>query len=100
MYVKPEVRKGLLGRMLVELLETRVMVKQAMKGVKEDKVSFVECPKLLPEDLVILGPETHSGCSTARTKVHRKCYVWLHQRDILWSNACCRDRRQHCSKRS
>ncbi|SJL04429.1 related to DNA polymerase zeta, catalytic subunit [Armillaria ostoyae] len=37
MYVKPEVRKGLLGRMLVELLETRVMVKQAMKGVKEDK---------------------------------------------------------------
>ncbi|KAK0448381.1 uncharacterized protein EV420DRAFT_1751017 [Desarmillaria tabescens] len=36
-YVKPEVRKGLLGRMLVELLETRVMVKQAMKGVKEDK---------------------------------------------------------------
>jgi DNA polymerase zeta len=39
MYVKPEVRKGLLGRMLTELLETRVMVKQAMKGVKEDKAS-------------------------------------------------------------
>jgi DNA polymerase zeta len=38
MFVKPEVRKGLLGRMLVELLETRVMVKQAMKGVKDDKV--------------------------------------------------------------
>ncbi|KZT02722.1 uncharacterized protein LAESUDRAFT_399797 [Laetiporus sulphureus 93-53] len=37
MYVKPEVRKGLLGRMLTELLETRVMVKQAMKGVKDDK---------------------------------------------------------------
>ncbi|EMD42049.1 hypothetical protein CERSUDRAFT_90650 [Gelatoporia subvermispora B] len=37
MYVKPEVRKGLLGRMLTELLDTRVMVKQAMKGVKEDK---------------------------------------------------------------
>ncbi|KAJ7900356.1 hypothetical protein B0H14DRAFT_3104499 [Mycena olivaceomarginata] len=37
MFVKPEVRKGLLGRMLVELLETRVMVKQAMKGVKNDK---------------------------------------------------------------
>jgi DNA polymerase elongation subunit (family B) len=39
MYVKPEVRKGLLGRMLTELLETRVMVKQAMKSVKEDKAS-------------------------------------------------------------
>ncbi|KAJ6604659.1 hypothetical protein DFH09DRAFT_1242601 [Mycena vulgaris] len=37
MFVKPEVRKGLLGRMLAELLETRVMVKQAMKGVKDDK---------------------------------------------------------------
>ncbi|KAJ7783795.1 hypothetical protein DFH07DRAFT_997017, partial [Mycena maculata] len=37
MFVKPEVRKGLLGRMLVELLETRVMVKQAMKGVQDDK---------------------------------------------------------------
>jgi DNA polymerase zeta len=40
MYVKPEVRKGLLGRMLTELLETRVMVKHAMKGVKEDKASI------------------------------------------------------------
>ena len=38
MYVKPIVRQGLLGRMLTELLDTRVMVKQAMKGVKSDKV--------------------------------------------------------------
>ncbi|KAI0078881.1 hypothetical protein K474DRAFT_778270 [Panus rudis PR-1116 ss-1] len=36
-YVKPEVRKGLLGRMLTELLDTRVMVKQAMKSAKGDK---------------------------------------------------------------
>ncbi|KAG1749999.1 uncharacterized protein EDB91DRAFT_1309620 [Suillus paluster] len=36
-YVKPEVRKGLLGRMLTELLDTRVMVKQAMKVSKTDK---------------------------------------------------------------
>ncbi|EIN13737.1 hypothetical protein PUNSTDRAFT_117429 [Punctularia strigosozonata HHB-11173 SS5] len=36
-YVKQHVRKGLLGRMLAELLNTRVMVKQAMKGVKSDK---------------------------------------------------------------
>ena len=41
MYVKQEVRKGLLGRMLTELLDTRVMVKQAMKGVKDDKVLFL-----------------------------------------------------------
>ncbi|KAI9063064.1 hypothetical protein FKP32DRAFT_1593035 [Trametes sanguinea] len=37
MYVKETVRKGLLGRMLTELLDTRVMVKQAMKGAKDDK---------------------------------------------------------------
>jgi len=44
MYVKQDVRKGLLGRMLTELLETRVMVKQAMKGVREDKASMRRCP--------------------------------------------------------
>lgn len=37
MYAMPQVRKGLLGRMLIELLDTRVMVKQAMKAVKSDK---------------------------------------------------------------
>ncbi|KAG6898093.1 hypothetical protein C0992_005420 [Termitomyces sp. T32_za158] len=37
-YVKRDVRKGLLGRMLIELLTTRVMVKQAMKSVKNDQV--------------------------------------------------------------
>ncbi|OSD03436.1 hypothetical protein PYCCODRAFT_1409114 [Trametes coccinea BRFM310] len=37
MYVKETVRKGLLGRMLTELLDTRVMVKQAMKGAKDDR---------------------------------------------------------------
>lgn len=37
-YVKPIVRQGLLGRMLTELLDTRVMVKQAMKSAKDDKV--------------------------------------------------------------
>ncbi|KAF9652022.1 hypothetical protein BDM02DRAFT_3153972 [Thelephora ganbajun] len=36
-YAKPHVRRGLLGRMLKELLDTRVMVRHAMKGVKSDK---------------------------------------------------------------
>ena len=39
MYVKSNIRRGLLGRMLIELLDTRVMVKQAMKGGNNDKVS-------------------------------------------------------------
>lgn len=37
MFVKPEVRSGVLGRMLRELLDTRIMVKQAMKSAKGDK---------------------------------------------------------------
>jgi len=41
MYTKPQVRKGLLGRMLVELLDTRVMVKQAMKAVKSDRACLM-----------------------------------------------------------
>ncbi|KDQ07690.1 hypothetical protein BOTBODRAFT_149069 [Botryobasidium botryosum FD-172 SS1] len=36
-YVKPSVRKGLLAKMLTELLDTRVMVKQAMKTAKGNK---------------------------------------------------------------
>ncbi|KAL9125008.1 MAG: hypothetical protein Q9217_005731 [Psora testacea] len=37
MYVKPEIRKSLLAKMLGEILETRVMVKSGMKVDKGDK---------------------------------------------------------------
>ncbi|KAL7917619.1 hypothetical protein ACQKWADRAFT_317212 [Trichoderma austrokoningii] len=37
MYVKPEVRKSLLAKMLTEILETRIMVKDGMKQDKDDK---------------------------------------------------------------
>jgi DNA polymerase zeta len=37
MYVKPEMRKSLLAKMLTEILETRVMVKSGMKQDKDDK---------------------------------------------------------------
>ncbi|KAL7749691.1 DNA polymerase zeta [Sorochytrium milnesiophthora] len=37
MFVKPDVREGLLGRMLSELLDTRVMVKSSMKQYKSEK---------------------------------------------------------------
>jgi DNA polymerase zeta len=38
MYVKPEIRKSLLAKMLAEILETRVMVKSGMKVDKDDKI--------------------------------------------------------------
>lgn len=37
MYVRPEMRKSLLAKMLGEILETRVMVKSGMKVDKQDK---------------------------------------------------------------
>ncbi|POR32129.1 DNA polymerase [Tolypocladium paradoxum] len=37
MYVKADIRKSLLAKMLTEILETRVMVKSGMKKDKEDK---------------------------------------------------------------
>ncbi|XP_062896817.1 DNA polymerase zeta catalytic subunit isoform X1 [Mobula hypostoma] len=36
-FVKPSVRKGVLPNMLDEILKTRIMVKQTMKGNKKDK---------------------------------------------------------------
>ncbi|XP_054832300.1 DNA polymerase zeta catalytic subunit [Eublepharis macularius] len=36
-FVKPSVRKGVLPRMLEEILKTRIMVKQSMKSYKHDK---------------------------------------------------------------
>ncbi|KAI8975441.1 hypothetical protein BDF20DRAFT_914372 [Mycotypha africana] len=36
MFVKPEIRKSTLAKMLEDLLDTRVMVKRAMKDYKED----------------------------------------------------------------
>lgn len=40
-YVKPSVRKSLLAKMLTELLNTRVMVKEGMKLNKGDKVQVI-----------------------------------------------------------
>ncbi|KAI9781083.1 MAG: DNA polymerase zeta [Geoglossum umbratile] len=37
MYVRPEIRKSLLAKMLSEILETRVMVKSGMKTDKDDR---------------------------------------------------------------
>ena len=38
-FVKPAVRKSLLSKMLAEILDTRVMIKHAMKGARGNKVS-------------------------------------------------------------
>jgi len=49
-FVKPAVRKSLLAKMLAEILDTRVMIKHAMKGCRNDKVR----PLLFVEDSVLM----------------------------------------------
>lgn len=90
-YVKPEVRKGLLGRMLTELLKTRVMVKQAMKGIKNDKVLvFLQVRCNLNG---ILGAAKDTRCQTAQSEIHRQRYIRLYRCYIFWPYARSRNRR-------
>ncbi len=45
MFCKPEVREGVLPRLLKEILETRILIKNAMKRAKDNKVSSsLGCP--------------------------------------------------------
>lgn len=47
-FVKEEVRRGLLGEMLEELLDSRVIVKESMKTCKGDVVSLKYKSKVFP----------------------------------------------------
>ncbi len=100
MYVKPEVRKGLLGRMLTELLDTRVMVKQAMKRVRDNKVGVTELElELLSQTKCSLGVKQNPRCAPIRTQVHSQCHVRIHERDVLGKDASSGNRGQYSSKR-
>ena len=82
MYVKPEVRRGLLGRMLTELLDTRVMVKQAMKRTHDNKVSMAQFllqgPQLFPSD-----PDQDTQRTPAGIKAYRQRHIWVHECNIF-----------------
>jgi hypothetical protein len=71
MYVKPEVRRGLLGRMLTELLDTRVMVKQAMKRAHDNKVSIAEFLLLQGPQFYSPDPDQDTRRAPAGIEVHR-----------------------------
>jgi len=87
--------------MLKELLDTRVMVKHAMKGVKSDKVrchfpNHGCCAERVGDCAV--GFETRVGRPSTEFEVHLQRYVRLHQRNFFGEDARSRDRRQHCTK--
>jgi hypothetical protein len=100
MYAKHHVRQGLLGRMLKELLQTRVMVKQSMKGAKDDKVSHGSLSSRQALSSPILGFEEGIGCSAIGTEVHQQCHIWVYQRYIFGTDACSGNCRQYCSDRT
>ena len=75
-FVKPAVRKSLLAKMLGEILDTRVMIKHAMKGARGDKV--MRCCSPLPSAHLetairttanLAGFDAAHECSTARSEV-------------------------------
>ena len=81
--------------MLKELLDTRVMVKHAMKGVKSDKVRFY-----LPESCLLfracaIGFKACARCTSAEFEVHLQRHVRLHRCNFLGEDARSRNRRQH-----
>jgi hypothetical protein len=82
-YAKPHVRKGLLGRMLKELLDTRVMVKHAMKGVKSDKVRFYLPKSRSLSRTNAIGSKACAGCPSTEFEVHLQRHVRLHQCNLL-----------------
>ena len=84
--------------MLKELLDTRVMVKHAMKGGKSDKVC-VHSPEPRPLfRTAVAGFKTCARRASTEFEVHLQCHVRLHQRNFLGEDARSRDRRQHCTK--
>jgi DNA polymerase zeta len=104
-YVKPTVRQGLLGRMLTELLDTRVMVKQAMKSVKGDKVRRFfprVCRYLIfpGHTTRVVGTEPDTGRAAARAQVYRQRHIRLHGCDVFGADACGGDCRQYRTERS
>jgi DNA polymerase zeta len=49
-FVKSHVRQGVLGRMLTEILETRVMIKKSMKSYKNKKVCNINICFLISQN--------------------------------------------------
>ena len=84
--------------MLKELLDTRVMVKHAMKGVKSDKVRVHSSEPRLLFRTAVVGFKTCARRASTEFEVYLQCHVWLYQRNFLGEDACSRDCRQHCAK--
>ena len=77
--------------MLKELLDTRVMVKHAMKGVKSDKVRFHLPKSRSLSRTSAIGFKACVGCPSTEFEVHLQRHVRLYRRNFLGENARSRD---------
>ena len=84
--------------MLKELLDTRIMVKHAMKGVKSDKVRFCLSKSRFLSRTSVIGFEALAGCPPTEFEVYLQRHVRLHQCNFLGEDARGRDRRQYCAE--
>lgn len=91
-YVKPAVRKSLLAKMLGEILDTRVMVKQAMKYARGDK-SLTQMLNARQLGLKLMAV----GYRIVNPADPPECDLRLHLCDILRPHALHRDCRLDCA---
>ena len=79
-FVKPAVRKSLLAKMLGEILDTRVMVKHAMKGSRSDKVRDSSFATIYTTNKrLVIAPTTERSSAWSQThgrEYSRLIHVW------------------------
>jgi len=106
MFVKENVRKSLLAKMLAELLETRVMVKASMRGQEEDMplTRLLNARQLALKFIANVSvwlPHRWPLVRGAKLKFMLPAgYVRVHDRDCVWANADGRARRRDCLDRA
>lgn len=81
MYAKQYLRRSLLAKMLTEILETRVMVKQGMKTAKGDKVSIKPMMFASFVNRSFTGVAASAECSPTWSQTHGRGYCCSCHRD-------------------
>lgn len=95
MFVKPQIRRSLISKMLTEILDTRVMVKKSMKLIDADDVASNPCSSIAHHVIWLIlrfiGTLEDPECEATRPEVHRQRHVWVHVCNFFRSHAVRRD---------
>ena len=92
-------KKGVLPRLLKEILDTRIMIKKQMKTLDPEQRALMRSRRsLFCISHVVLTQV--SKLSAIRIEDDCECELWIYCSRLLWENAHGRARRCHCTKRS